>query len=104
VDTVSNGSDAVAAHRSNPYDLILMDLHMPDMDGWEATWHIRSSKQPQPQVVAVSADVLGQVRGKCQEARMDDYLSKPFTAAQLLAVIARARDRQSCAAEMHFAT
>ncbi|MBV9759077.1 MAG: response regulator [Acidobacteriaceae bacterium] len=87
VDVASHRDQAVKVQRSEPYDLILMDLQMPVMDGWEATRRIRELPQPQPVIVAVTADVVDQVREECLKAGMDDYLSKPFTRDQLLAIV-----------------
>lgn len=87
VDIVPDGKQALAAHRSTPYDVILMDLQMPVMDGWEATSQIRHSRAKQPIIVALTADVIGDVRERCLKAGMDDYLSKPFTKNQLLTVV-----------------
>jgi len=93
VDVVADGSQAVEAHRKNQYQLILMDLHMPVMDGWEATRHIRESGREQPLIIAVTADVLAGAREKCIQAGMDGYLSKPFTSQQLVEAVANARDQ-----------
>jgi len=93
VDVVADGSQAVEAHRKNQYQLILMDLHMPVMDGWEATRHIRESGREQPLIIAVTADVLAGAREKCMQAGMDGYLSKPFTSQQLVEAVANARDQ-----------
>ncbi|HEX3683182.1 MAG TPA: response regulator [Bryobacteraceae bacterium] len=97
VDVVSDGIEAVAAYQSTPYDLILMDLQMPRMDGWEAARQIRHLQQAQPVIVAVSADALPGVHQKCLQAGMDDYLSKPFTRNQLLAIVKSARERRPTA-------
>jgi CheY-like chemotaxis protein len=100
VDAVSNGVEAVAAHGSAAYDLILMDLHMPEMDGWEATWHIRASPQKQPQIIAVSADAIVGVREKCLNTGMDDYVTKPFTRDELLTAVRKAHERCTRADEI----
>lgn len=93
VDVVSDGIEAVAAYRSTPFGLILMDLQMPRMDGWEAAAAIRRLQQPQPMIVAVTANVVAGVRERCLGTGMDDYLSKPFTRNQLLEVVRRVYGR-----------
>ncbi len=88
IDLVADGSEAVEAHKLKPYDLILMDCQMPIMDGFEASRLIR--KMPakrQPIIVAVTANALVGERERCLKAGMDDYLSKPFLAEQLVAVV-----------------
>jgi CheY-like chemotaxis protein len=100
VDVVSDGPQAVDAKRSKPYHLILMDLQIPVMDGWEATRRIRQLRQRQPGFVAVTADVVDGVRERCLRTGMDDYLSKPFTRDQLLAVVASAHERARVADTM----
>jgi CheY-like chemotaxis protein len=100
VDVASNGSEALEAHSSNPYDLILMDCQMPGMDGWEATSRIRQLNQPQPFIIAVTANALAGDRERCLAAGMDDYLSKPFTAQQLVMIVRKSIDSaalRSCA-------
>lgn len=87
IDLVDDGNEALEAHRANPYDLILMDCQMPIMDGFEASRQIRSLDQPQPIIVAVTANALVGERERCLEAGMDDYLSKPFQAEQLVALV-----------------
>jgi CheY-like chemotaxis protein len=89
IDLVSDGVEAVEAHRANPYDLILMDCQMPTMDGFEASRLIRHLEQKQPVIVAVTANALVGERERCLSAGMDDYLSKPFQAEQLVAVVRR---------------
>lgn len=93
VDVVADGRQAVQAQREKHYQLILMDLHMPVMDGWEATRHIRNLGQGHPMIIAVTADVLAGAREKCLEAGMDGYLSKPFTSQQLVQVVASVREQ-----------
>ena len=87
IDLVSDGSEAVAAHRNQPYDLMLMDCQMPTMDGFEASRKIRELDGKQPVIIAVTANALVGEREKCLEAGMNDYLSKPFQADQLVGVI-----------------
>jgi CheY-like chemotaxis protein len=96
VDTVGNGHEAVAALRSRPYDLVLMDVQMPLLDGLEATREIRVHLPVarQPQIVALTASAGSSVRDACAAAGMDDYLSKPFRADDLRAVVASAARRQ----------
>ena len=87
IDLVADGSEALEAHRANPYDLILMDCQMPTMDGFEACRQIRQLAQTQPVIIAVTANALVGERERCLNAGMDDYLSKPFQAEQLVAVV-----------------
>jgi CheY-like chemotaxis protein len=87
IDLAADGSEALEAHRSNPYDVILMDCQMPVMDGFEACRHIRELGEPQPVIIAVTANALVGERDRCLGAGMDDYLSKPFQAEQLVAIV-----------------
>src|ERR1700761_8510808 len=87
IDVVADGHEALAAHQTAPYDLILMDCQMPIMDGFEASRQIRKLTQPQPVIIAVTANALVGERERCLNAGMDDYLSKPFQAEQLVAVV-----------------
>jgi CheY-like chemotaxis protein len=64
-----------------------MDCQMPTMDGFEASRQIRQLPQPQPIIIAVTANALVGERERCLNAGMDDYLSKPFQAEQLVAVV-----------------
>ena len=93
IDLVGDGSEAVEAHRVEPYDLILMDCQMPTMDGFEASRQIRKlNAHPQPIIIAVTANALVGERERCLLAGMDDYLSKPFQAEQLIAVVKKWAD------------
>lgn len=88
VDTAENGYEAVDAVKGNGYDLILMDCQMPEMDGFEATIAIRRHEQEKnagnrTPIIALTGNVIQDIREQCQEAGMDDYLSKPFTISEL---------------------
>lgn len=87
IDVVQDGHQALQAHNENPYDLILMDCHMPVMDGFEACRKIRTLSKRQPVIIAVTANALLGERERCLSAGMDDYLSKPFHAEQLIGVV-----------------
>jgi CheY-like chemotaxis protein len=87
IDLVADGREALAAHRAQPYDVILMDCQMPTMDGFEASRLIRQLDAKQPVIIAVTANALLGERERCLEAGMNDYLSKPFQAEQLIAVV-----------------
>ena len=96
IDLVADGVETLEAHKKQPYDLILMDCQMPIMDGFEASRQIRRLALPQPAIVAVTANALVGERERCLNAGMDDYLSKPFQAEQLVAIVIKwVRIRQS---------
>jgi CheY-like chemotaxis protein/HPt (histidine-containing phosphotransfer) domain-containing protein len=83
VTVVSNGREALDAHARCAFDLILMDCHMPEVDGFEATREIRerervSAGKPIP-IVALTANAMAHDRDECLSAGMDDHLSKPFS-------------------------
>lgn len=98
VDVVANGSEAIAALRSAPYDLVLMDCQMPEMDGYEATRRIRAST-PLPwssiPVVAMTASAMTGDREKCIAAGMNDYVSKPIRVKDLQDMIETVTHRTS---------
>ena len=98
VDAVNNGQEAVAQFQATPYDAVLMDCLMPEMDGFEAAARIReleSARRAQGlaltrvPIIAVTANALQFDRERCLAAGMDDYLSKPFSPEQLSEAIAR---------------
>jgi PAS domain S-box-containing protein len=83
-----DGTEAVSAASQAQFDLILMDLKMPNMDGIEATYAIREIKQHQnTPIVAVTANAFSEDRENCIRAGMNDFVSKPFTAVQLHEVV-----------------
>ncbi|MBU0484928.1 MAG: response regulator [Proteobacteria bacterium] len=76
-----NGVEALAAYENNPFDLILMDIQMPKMDGFEATRAIRKKEKETGRhvpIIALTAHVLEEDRQKCREAGMDDHIGKPI--------------------------
>lgn len=77
-EIVSNGQMAVEKLQTNSYDIILMDLHMPVMNGFEATAYIRNTIKSQIPIIALTADVTTVDISKCKEFGMDDYISKPI--------------------------
>jgi signal transduction histidine kinase/CheY-like chemotaxis protein/HPt (histidine-containing phosphotransfer) domain-containing protein len=91
VDVVENGHDAVEAARTGRYDLVLMDIEMPDMGGIEATKRIRALAAPQGKVaiIAMTAHALAGSRDQFIAAGMNDYIAKPFGPSELLALIER---------------
>jgi PAS domain S-box-containing protein len=92
-DLAANGLEAVAAVQRQTYDIILMDVQMPEMDGLQATRQIKSRLapgNPGPWVIALTANAMQGDRELCLAHGMDDYLSKPLKPAELAAALARA--------------
>jgi CheY-like chemotaxis protein len=81
----NNGKEALEMVSQQRYDLVLMDVQMPEMDGLEATRMIRTCLQVQPVIMAMTANVLQGDRDACIQAGMDDYISKPIDLKELLA-------------------
>jgi CheY-like chemotaxis protein len=93
-----NGRDGVDAARKQKPDLILMDMAMPEMDGWDATARIRGDPETQHiPMVALTVHTLPVERKRALDAGVDAYISKPFDAAQFIQVVESTleRSRQS---------
>jgi PAS domain S-box-containing protein len=87
-DLVQNGAEAIAAAESLPYDVILMDVQMPDVDGLEATRRIRAADSlHRPWIIAMTANAMEGDREACLAAGMDDYVSKPIRVDELVAAL-----------------
>jgi len=89
---VDSGKKALAAWQEQPFDLILMDVQMPDMDGFEATAAIREQEKSGTKhvpIIAMTAHALVGDRDRCLAAGMDDYISKPVNVYDLFAAIER---------------
>lgn len=87
VTIAENGKEAVDAVREKPFDLVLMDMQMPEMDGLQATREIRNSLNSNIPIVALTANAIRGDQEKCLQAGMDDYLSKPFEQKDLFRII-----------------
>jgi CheY-like chemotaxis protein len=91
VTCVEGGAEAVAAVTATAFDVVLMDVRMPDVDGLEATRRIRALEGPHGQVpiVALTAQALTEQVAECRKAGMDTHLAKPFDPDMLLATVLR---------------
>ncbi|MEZ5536912.1 MAG: two-component regulator propeller domain-containing protein [Thiolinea sp.] len=90
VGQANSGKHAILQLQQHTYDLVLLDISMPDIDGLEVTrWIRQHSRTPKLPVIALTAHALGDVQKQCQEAGMDDFISKPFEYQALYQVIER---------------
>ena len=92
-----NGMEVVDLLNQHDFDIILMDVQMPLMDGYEATRYIRNnfaSPKNQIQIIALTASVIRSDLDKCHEAGMNDYVPKPFNTSHLISAIAKAAGRE----------
>ncbi|OQY46188.1 MAG: hypothetical protein B6242_08470 [Anaerolineaceae bacterium 4572_78] len=97
VDIASNGLEVLEALRRQKYDVVLMDIQMPEMDGVEATHHIRQEWIPEehPIIIAVTADALMGDRERFLREGMDDYISKPIRVEELTRVLSESQSSKS---------
>ena len=88
-ETVANGAEAVQAVSDRQFDMVLMDVHMPDVDGLDATLQIRQLAGPRSEIpiVALTANAMAEDRQRCLAAGMNDYISKPIEEAELQRVL-----------------
>lgn len=91
VSVAKNGIEAVDAVQANDFDIVLMDIHMPEMDGIEATRAIRNleGRRARVPIIAVTANAMRGDREKYIDADMDEYVSKPIDPDRLAAAIAK---------------
>ena len=91
-DIAHHGGEGLAAVRTRDYDIVLMDWHMPEMNGLEATLAIRRELPPgrQPWIIGLTANAMTGDREKCIQAGMDDYITKPLRKEELSGALARA--------------
>lgn len=89
VDVADNGLEALEALERQSYNIIFMDIQMPEMDGLETTRTIRRwlPAEEQPRIIAVTAYALDYSREMCLEAGMDDYIAKPVQIEELAEVL-----------------
>jgi CheY-like chemotaxis protein len=90
-DVAGNGVEVLKTLQRQSYDVILMDVQMPEMDGLEATREVRRSFSPacQPRIIALTADAMKEDRERCLAAGMDDYVSKPIQVKELIGALNR---------------
>ncbi len=85
-EVANDGNEAIALHAQETFDVILMDVQMPHVDGFEATQRIRAAELDTGErtpIIALSAHAMSGFREKCLDIGMDDYMAKPFTGAEL---------------------
>jgi CheY-like chemotaxis protein len=88
-EIAANGHEALSAITMKHYDLILMDVQMPEMDGLEATQKIRANGGNQPIIIAMTANAMQGDREICLRAGMDDYISKPIKIEDLVLMLTK---------------
>lgn len=86
-EIAENGKEAVDKQQADNYDVILMDVQMPEMDGLEATRNIRNALEKQPVIIAMTANAMQEDRENCLTAGMNDYISKPFKPHEIAVMI-----------------
>jgi len=96
-DVAANGLEAVEAVQRQPYDVVLMDVQMPEMDGLEASRRIKQGEAVtgRPRIIAVTADAMQGDRERCLAAGMDDYITKPIHVEALVAALTKTRQQSA---------
>ncbi len=89
VSSTTDPARVCALHRQQRFDLILMDMQMPGMDGLEATRHIRRNHSTALPIIAMTANAFGEDKAACLEAGMNDHLAKPVEPENLYATLLR---------------
>lgn len=91
-DVVANGIEVLEALQRQPYDVVLMDVQMPEMDGLEATCMIRQQWSPElsPRIIAITGNTMSEERDKCLEVGMDDFIAKPIKIPELAQALQQA--------------
>ena len=96
LDIASNGAEALAKAKTGSYDVILMDVQMPEMDGFDATKEIRvfegNENKPAITIIAMTASLLESEIDNCYKAGMNDYIPKPYSPEQLIGALYNARN------------
>jgi CheY-like chemotaxis protein len=91
---VQNGKEAIDLVQTTPFDIVLMDLQMPEMNGFEAADFIRKNPtlmvNPRMQIIALTADAFPETKEKVKEVGMNDFISKPFSQEDLRNKISKA--------------
>jgi CheY-like chemotaxis protein len=95
-DLASNGIEAIECMERQPYDVVLMDVQMPEMDGLEASRRINAkwSADERPRIVAMTANAMQADREECLAAGMDDYVTKPIRVDRLVEALSNANPRR----------
>ena len=98
IDIANNGREALKALKSNHYDMVFMDIQMPELDGLSTTRIIRKMEKANPHrspipIIAMTANVLKEDRERCSDSGMDDYISKPLNAGKLRDTLIRIQPR-----------
>jgi PAS domain S-box-containing protein len=96
-DVVSNGLEVLEALQKQPYDVVLMDVNMPEMDGLETTWRISQEWEVglRPRIIAITANAMRGDRQICLAAGMDDYISKPIQLQELAQALSKCSPQRS---------
>jgi CheY-like chemotaxis protein/HPt (histidine-containing phosphotransfer) domain-containing protein len=92
-DVAANGLEVLQSLRRQPYDVVLMDVQMPEMDGLEASRTIRGEwpDAQRPRIIAMTANVMPEDRQECLAAGMDDFIAKPIRVNELVAALSKSR-------------